>query len=189
MECERKFVFAVGNDSRRDFDAYALAAGKMDYPFRLLSRLKLKVPAPVNLEHISGQWSQSAVDDAELRSWYQQSLCVAIPLTETIQPSGQSVALQAMACGRPVIMTKTRGYWLHPDFKDGEHLLLVKPDAPEELTRAIASLVNDPAKAEAIGRAGRHLMQQHYSISEFARNLHAICEQSCKTSSNVSLSV
>jgi len=187
LKCERKFVFAVGNDTRRDFDSYAVAAGKIAYPFRLLSRLKLKEPAPANLEHVSGRWSQSAVDDAELRYWYQQSLCVVVPLTETVQPSGQSVALQAMACGRPVILTKTRGYWLHPDFKDGEHLILVNPNAPEELARAITSLVNDPAKAESIGEAGRHLMMKHYSISEFARNLEAVCQQS--SSSDVSLPI
>ena len=34
-----------------------------------------------------------------------------IPLKNSIQPSGQSVALQSMACGTPVVITETFGFW------------------------------------------------------------------------------
>ena len=34
-----------------------------------------------------------------------------MPLVETLQPSGQSVALQSMSMGLPVLITKTEGFW------------------------------------------------------------------------------
>ena len=52
-----------------------------------------------------------AIDDLELRNIYQNAKLTIIPLKDSLQPSGQSVALQSIACGTPVIITHTSGFW------------------------------------------------------------------------------
>ncbi len=49
------------------------------------------------------------VSPAELRQLYQRANAVVLPLIETDNASGIRSALVAMACGAPVIMTRTRG--------------------------------------------------------------------------------
>ena len=42
---------------------------------------------------------------------YKKSGLTIIPLKNSYQPSGQSVTLQSMAVGTPVMITKTDGFW------------------------------------------------------------------------------
>ena len=46
-----------------------------------------------------------------LESFIKNLCCNSTLLKNVFQPSGYSVTLQAMACGKPVILTKTRGLW------------------------------------------------------------------------------
>ena len=46
----------------------------------------------------------------KIRELYQDAFAI-IPLKDVFQPSGYSVTLQAMACGKPVVLTKTKGLW------------------------------------------------------------------------------
>ena len=43
-------------------------------------------------------------------------------MKESLQPSGQSVALQSIACGTPVLITKTGGFWDNKNFKDKDNI-------------------------------------------------------------------
>ena len=64
-----------------------------------------------NSKIINGSWGSPAIDDIELRNIYQSAKLTIIPLKESLQPSGQSVALQSIACGTPVLITETKGFW------------------------------------------------------------------------------
>ncbi|MEO8206068.1 MAG: glycosyltransferase family 4 protein [Chthoniobacterales bacterium] len=170
-----EFAFAVGNDSRRDFETFAKAASLSPHPHKLLTRIPLKTPPPPNLEHIRSAWCNAAISDADLREIYTHSRCVVVPLEDSLQPAGQSVTLQAMACARPVIMTRTRGYWLHPDFEDGRHLFLVVPGDTDALAQKIRCLMENPAEAQRMGQSGREMMLRHYSIQHFADGVKSAC--------------
>ena len=63
-----------------------------------------------NFQVISGS-KAPRVTDEELRKLYNRSKIVLVPLRQTYQPSGQSAVLQAMACGKVVILTETNGIW------------------------------------------------------------------------------
>jgi glycosyltransferase involved in cell wall biosynthesis len=117
------------------------------------------------------------VTDAELRELYRHALAVVVPLEDSIQPSGQSVALQAMACGRPVILTRTRGLWTGGDFGDGADLLLVAPASAEELRHALERLLADAAFRENLGAAARHAVLRSGRIDDFAARLGVILSQ------------
>ncbi|MBN2537287.1 glycosyltransferase family 4 protein [candidate division WOR-3 bacterium] len=63
------------------------------------------------------------------------------------------VLLEAMACARPVVASRIRGYRRVVEHDtDG---LLVPPCDPDAIARAVCELLEDPARRERMGRAGR----------------------------------
>lgn len=77
--------------------------------------------------------------------------------------------LEAQALGMPVVST------LHCDIPNvtlpGESALLVPERDGEALAGALASLLDDPARWEAMGRAGRRLMEENHDIAREAPKL------------------
>ncbi|MFY9927482.1 MAG: glycogen synthase [Streptosporangiaceae bacterium] len=63
------------------------------------------------------------------------------------------VNLEAMACGTAVVGSRTGG--IPEVVADGETGLLVPPGEPEPLAVALNELLQDPARAQAMGQAGR----------------------------------
>ena len=51
------------------------------------------------------------MEDKEIKKIYGECRFTILPLREAIQPSGQSVTLQSISCGTPVLITKTKGFW------------------------------------------------------------------------------
>ncbi len=133
------YLLAVGNDARRDYSTLVEAAKGLDRPVKILTNRVLPADLPPNVEHLRGSWHRPAVSDEELRELYRGATGVVVPLTEALQPSGQSVALQAMACGKTVVMSRTGGLWTGEDFVDGEHLRLV-PGGNAEALRAVIKM-------------------------------------------------
>jgi glycosyltransferase involved in cell wall biosynthesis len=74
-------------------------------------------------------------------------------------------ALEWMASGRPVVASRVGGL---PDLvEDGVTGLLVPPGDPRALAQALFTLLADPAKAEAFGRAGRARWEREFSLKPF----------------------
>jgi glycosyltransferase involved in cell wall biosynthesis len=69
--------------------------------------------------------------------------------------------LEAMAAGRPVVATDVGGN--AEVVVDGVTGRLVPPREPGRLAAAMLELLNDPARASAMGAAGRARVEGHYS--------------------------
>jgi glycosyltransferase involved in cell wall biosynthesis len=167
----REFVLSVGNDGRRDYATLVSAVDGLGVPVKIVTSRPLPQPLPRNVEHLRGSWHAPAVTDEELRELYRRAIAVVVPLEDSIQPSGQSVALQAMACGRPVILSRTRGLWTGQDFAAERDLLLVEPGRPEDLRNAIRRLLDDSDFRERMGRAAREAVDRAGTIDAFAARL------------------
>jgi glycosyltransferase involved in cell wall biosynthesis len=74
------------------------------------------------------------------------------------------VALEAMNCGCPLIASRVSA--LPEIIVEGETGLLVRPDDPPSLAKAINSLLSDPARARAIGRAGLDRLKTAFSVEK-----------------------
>ena len=121
------FVVAIGQDINRDYDLLAAAPGA--HPTWIVTRRKVNVPEGANHVRIATGdfFGSDSMSDQQVRDVYNKACAIVVPLKDVWQPSGYSVTLQAMSCGRPVILTKTRGLWSPNMLVDGENCLLVPP--------------------------------------------------------------
>jgi glycosyltransferase involved in cell wall biosynthesis len=170
------YVLAVGNDVHRDYAPLLDVAFRTDFRYILVTRHNLD-PLPPNVEILRGDWHAMAISDEELRGLYQRAKLVVVPLHETAQPSGQSVCLQAMACGKAVVLTRTRGLWSHTMMNDGENVVMVAPGDKTGLHNAIFRLATDDVECSRIGRNARETVCREADISLFSRRLERLCER------------
>ena len=87
------------------------------------------------------------------------------------EPFGQ-VVIEGMAAGKPVIATD--GGALPEIVLPGETGLLVPMGDAAGMAAAIAALLADPARAAAMGAAGRQRVQEQFTITHTAHRVQAI---------------
>ena len=171
-------VLSVGNDGQRDYETLLRAAPQLDCPLHIVTRRELPQPLPPNVTHIRGSWHDRALDDAALRGMYRAARCVVVPIRPTLQPSGQSVALQAMACGTPVVLTETAGLWSRDALVSGDNVLLTRPGDPADLAEKVGRVLRDQTLRAHLARRGLETVRQHGDIRQFADRLGALIGQS-----------
>jgi len=171
------YVLSVGNDALRDYDALLAVARGSSRRFVIVTRRPLPEPLPPNVELIRGSLTDGPLDDRRLRELYRNATCVVVPLKPGLQPSGQSVTLQAMACGKPVILTDTAGFWDRAHLAHGRHLLLTPPLDVPAMHAAIERVFVEPELGVALGAAGCAYVQEHADIRQFAARLEVLCRR------------
>jgi glycosyltransferase involved in cell wall biosynthesis len=173
----RDIVLSIGNDGRRDFATLAAAAERIRLPVHIVTKLPLPARLPANVTHHRGSWHGAELSDAQIRALYQRARVVVVPIQPTNQPSGQSVTLQAMACGCPVVLTETEGLWSREQIEDGRNVLLVRPGDSAHLASRANELIDDPALAARLGEAGRASVESTGSIERFAEEVARRCSR------------
>ena len=132
------------------------------YSLNYLEYIKSQIPP-----HLSSQvFFTGSLPQSELLPYYQQADVVVNPsLSEAF---GMSL-VEAMATETPIVATKIGGMTEIVD--DGETGLVTKPGNPKELANAICSLIDNPQKARAMGKASRIKVLQRYCWSKIAESL------------------
>lgn len=142
-----------------------------------------------------------AFDYEGLRALYSESRCVVIPLKDVDNQAGITVILEAMAMGKAVVVSHTRGQEdvvrdrrrmsrtevsrvCQPDWaarlganNDGDYGhtgIYVAPGDPTELRRAIAFLLSHPTVADDMGRNGRHVIETVMGLDSFTERVVAL---------------
>lgn len=170
---EETYVLSVGSDPSRDYAT--LVAAPIDAPVRIVTRLPITVPAErPNVAVLAGNYFESPLDDVGLRRLYRQASVVVVSLQDVFQPTGYSVCLQAMACGRPVVLTDIRGLWSPGLYVDGEHCLLVPPRDPQAVAAAVHRILDDSALARDLGNAARTVTCEHHPLKRMDEGLEAL---------------
>ena len=143
-------------------------------PLEIITSLPVKSDKP-NVRVTRGDWRKQVISDADLRARVQRARLVVVPLHDTMQPSGQSAALQALASGRPLILTENRGCWDKEMLVRHRACRFVAPGDSAVLADAIAELLANPAEAEAMGARGRRMLEQeNVSAHAMAAQFRAI---------------
>ncbi len=169
------YILAVGNDARRDYELLVRAVAELPFRCVILTRQTIRSALPPHVEVRTSSWHSEGITDGELRDLYRGAACVVVPLIESCQPSGQSVTLQAMACGRPVILTRTSGLWSPADMRGGENVEFVLPGDVDGLRRTIETLMNDPARRARLGQNARRTVEERFTIGAFAERMEQVC--------------
>jgi glycosyltransferase involved in cell wall biosynthesis len=77
--------------------------------------------------------------------------------------------LEALLMECPLVATRVGG--MVDTVRDGETGVLVNPASPRELAEAIIQLLRDPARARALGRAGRQLILARFTLRRTVTDL------------------
>jgi glycosyltransferase involved in cell wall biosynthesis len=101
----------------------------------------------------------------ELRDLYARSRFVVVPLTDVDFDAGVTSIAEAMAMGKAVVVTRTRG---QVDLvTEGETGLYVPAGDPRALRGAIEHLLAHPDEAARMGRAGRALAETRLTLDRW----------------------
>ena len=163
-------ILSVGSDDGRDYPTLLAAAAACDLPVHVVTALPIEVSQYPRVVRTTTHTS------TELRDLYSAARFTVIPLVDRSQPSGQSAALQAMACGQAVVLTRTRGWWGENRLVDGDNCIVVPPGDAGALGRAIRALWDDPAACARLGVAARATVVEHFSERRMATELAALIE-------------
>lgn len=109
---------------------------------------------------------------------YQEEVAPWLALMEVVVMASYAhegvpqAALQALAMGKPVVGTKVGG--IPEVILPGKTGLLVPPKDPGALARAVRELWEQPELRRALGRQGRELVVQKYSLEQMAATVEAV---------------
>lgn len=175
------YVVALGA-SHRDYRTLLEAVRDVQMPVKIiLPRERIKAhnadigesPFPLNVQHLETHdgrvgWNQ----------YLAESRMVVIPiLADAIQPAGISVYLEAMALGKPVVITRgasTEG------ILDERLAVLVPPANPRALREAIVKVWNDEPLRRHLGAAGKEYARSLGDHKRLVADIRDVIRKKCR---------
>jgi len=158
-------ILAMPEIRRRVPDATLLIVGDGPYRGRLEA---LAAVAPAGSVVFTGQ-----VSEADLPRYYRAGNVFAMPCRNRLgglEVEGWgNVFIEAAACGRPVVVGDSGG--ARESLVRGETGLLVNGSDVGQVAEAVGSLLADPERAQAMGRAGRARVEAAFAWSRPAEEL------------------
>lgn len=185
---ERPYVFSLSRiDANKGLDflinAFARVAGEADLALVIgggsaepRERERLVLEELRDLAAAQGVEGRVAftsyVTDRELPYFYRRARAFVLP--SKFEPFGMT-ALEAMACGTPVVATNLGG--LARFLEDGRDALLVDPSRTEELAAAILRAATDGELAARLVAAGRETVAREFTWEAIAKKHIAFYER------------
>ena len=162
-------VVAAGRE-HRDYATLAAASAGLEARVYVAAG---SVHSPAASSSNPGRWPDNVecgfADYQTLRDLYRRASVVVVPLVDSDFQAGVTTVLEAMAMGKPTVVTRTRGHAgvVH----DGITGLCVAPNDPAEMREALEYLLAHPAERRRIGDAAREAAVTCYSLEAYAGNL------------------
>lgn len=171
-EKQRPTIASVGLE-RRDYQLLAAATSNMDVDVRItgfsvdvrrsMATFPAVLPANMTTHHLA--WP-------DLLKLYRDADVVVLALTQSKVTSGVTTLLEAMACARPVIVTRTEG--LVDYLKPSETVITVETGDLENLKQAIQYVLKNHSAAEALAAQGYRFVQTFHNSDEYVDSLSQI---------------
>jgi glycosyltransferase involved in cell wall biosynthesis len=170
---KKKYILFIGNDLNRDYDFLIKLISEMpEFNFVLItSRISKKDVDFENVKLSNGMWWSNKISDTELKNLYLDASLSIIPLMETFQPSGQSVALQSMATGTPVIITETKGFWDPLNVINNQDIIFLDKNNIQLWANKIRELLNNESKLKKIANNAQKLVNDKYNLERFSKTI------------------
>lgn len=170
-------LIASGGLEKRDYRTLADATQDLDIdveisavsPNAIFSKRAFPKIIPENMRCRTHTWD-------ELLQLYRNSDVVAISLFQNKYQAGLTTMFEALACKRPVIITRSPG--IIQEFIDLGAVTGVNPKDPQQLRQAILSLLRSPNKANLQAQIGYKLVSTKYNhrnyIKAFIKEIKSI---------------
>jgi glycosyltransferase involved in cell wall biosynthesis len=162
------YVLAVGRDLARDYATFSRAAEGIGAPAMVVASARNLdgVHPPPNVE------VRLDVSHADLRELYAGARCVVVPTRAEGYPygadcSGHTVLLEAMASGRPVVLSARA---TNRDYA-GEGAVEVPPEDPAALREGVERVLADDSFASSLAAAGRRAIEEGFTTRHLAQRL------------------
>lgn len=161
----------------RDFDVVIRAVEGLDVPIVVAAHS----PWVTNAHDHSDDGSPPNVhfkrlNYLKLREMYDRSRFVAVPLHPSHSQAGSLVVYEAMAMGKPVILTHTLGQSSLGLIEDGETGFYVEPGDVEGWRALIRRLLDNPELAEKMGRAARAKVESCFNLETYTDEMGALLD-------------
>ena len=158
-------VLTVGDDTGRDFDTLLTAMRGIDLDLVAKTAMIQGAP-PDRVRVMTGR-----MDWRDYRALFAQALMVVVPLRPMVTASGIGTLLEAMAMGKPIIVSDSPGIL---DHVEPDRTALVVPCGDVDALRsAIQRLADDPALRDRLGRAARAYVEAYCSYKAVGTRLAA----------------
>lgn len=163
-------VVSVGNDRHRDWSTAfeAFAEVRRSRPTTRLVVVSKTVP-PALQARAAQDPSIQIIDHLghrPLRELVASAAACLVLTRHNLHASGITAALEALSLGRPVVASDQPG--MRDYAPRGSGMELVAPSDPEAAARALEALLDDPARADDVGAAGRRSVQERFSTHQQA---------------------
>lgn len=117
---------------------------------------------PANMSCRFYEWS-------ELLQLYRDADVVVVSLRDNLYAAGVTTLLEAMACRRPIVATRTEG--LVDYLLDQDAIITVEPEDYMGLQKAILHLLNNPVEAEERAQKAYQIFLERYNLDNFVEVL------------------
>ncbi len=115
----------------------------------------------------------------QLRALYRRADVVAIPLQDVDFQAGSLVAYEAMACGRPVVITRSRG---QVDIvREGLTGFYVPAGDAGAMAAALNRVLSDRQLAHELGRQARIVVEEGLNLDTYLRRMVEITREVAMT--------
>jgi glycosyltransferase involved in cell wall biosynthesis len=166
---EEPLVVAAGREHR---DYATLAEACRDLRARVfVAAGSIHSPAATSLSPVEwpSNFGHGFADYRTLRDLYSRASVVVVPLVQTDFQAGVTTVLEAMAMGKAVVVTATRGQSVV--VRDGLTGISVPPGNAAELMDAIRYLLESPAERRRLGWAAREAVVTGFSLEAYVGRL------------------
>lgn len=172
---ERDSILFIGNDSKRDFkNVIEISKLLHNFNFIFVTSNIEKGLIGKNVNLLNGNWNEGLLSDLEIKRIYEKGLITILPLKDTFQPSGQSVALQSMSMGVPVLISRTKGFWDYDKFQNNKNIFFMENNDPIEWARKIKELFVDKKQLNQVSKNSRTLIKSEYNYINFVNELNKL---------------
>ena len=173
-----KNILFIGNNGYRDFSMLSkLPSCLPNFKFTYISSSNILLNSKhSNLTTVEGDWSKSLLTDRTIKDYYINADLTILPITETLVSSGQSVALQSIAAGTPVLISSYTGFWNFEKFRDMENIYFCNEKDENNWSIKIKNILEDENVLEEVAAKGRKTVLNYYNKTIFDEKFFEILE-------------
>jgi glycosyltransferase involved in cell wall biosynthesis len=171
-------------DAGANGSIFAGGVSLRDYATLVEAMRGINVPLLIATRKRGQSWTEDLPPNIEVRPTspeeFNERTSAASVVVVPLEPleergAGQTTYLNAMAMGKPVIVSDV---WGARDYiRDGETAIVVPPRDPEALREALLGLIEDPERARRMGEAARRYMLEHLTPDGHVELLLSIVDE------------